>query len=292
MTYKRKQIVLAYVLLVPAIIYFTVFFFGPILVELWASFYTGQPMIGASEFAGLDNYIRAFTDSIVRMSVIATLIYALGSTFIAIVIALIFAAVLSGPMRARNLIRAILFFPYIVSFVIGALMWRAILDPFTGILNAALIALNLPTQNWLADPDAAIWVLVFVAVWKEVGYATLIYIAAIQGIPGHLYDAARVDGASPIDQMRDITLPLLMPTTLFLAVTLGIATLQEMSLPYLMTGGGPANSTRLFSLNVFDTAFQDLNIGYASALSFLMFLMILLITYLQFRFLNRDIRHV
>lgn len=292
MTYRRKQIVIAYTLLIPAIVYFTVFFFGPILVELWASFYSGQPLIGDSTFAGLDNYAHAFSDSLVRKSVGATLIYSFGSTIVTVVVAVCFAAVLAGPMKASNLIRAVLFFPYIVSFVIGALMWRAILDPFTGILNAILIALHLPTQNWLASPDAAIWVLVFVSVWKDIGYATLIYIAAIQGIPGHLYDAARVDGATPLDQMRDITLPLLMPTTLFLCVTLGIASLQELALPYLMTGGGPANSTRLFSLNVYETAFQDLNIGYASALSFLMFLMILLVTFLQFRVLHRDIRHV
>lgn len=292
MTYRRKQIVIAYTLLIPAIVYFTVFFFGPILAELWASFYSGQPLIGDSTFAGLDNYAHAFSDSLVRKSVGATLIYSFGSTIVTVVVAVCFAAVLAGPMKASNLIRAVLFFPYIVSFVIGALMWRAILDPFTGILNAILIALHLPTQNWLASPDAAIWVLVFVSVWKDIGYATLIYIAAIQGIPGHLYDAARVDGATPLDQMRDITLPLLMPTTLFLCVTLGIASLQELALPYLMTGGGPANSTRLFSLNVYETAFQDLNIGYASALSFLMFLMILLVTFLQFRVLHRDIRHV
>ncbi len=292
MSYRRKQIVIAYALLLPAIIYFTIFFFGPIAVELWASFYSGQPMVGESSFIGLGNYTRALSDALVHRSLSATMIYSFGSTILTICFALLFAAVLAGPTKANNTVRAILFFPYIVSFVIGGLMWRAILDPFTGILNAALISLNLPTQSWLADPDAAIWVLVFVSSWKDIGYATLIYIAAIQGIPGHLYDAARVDGARPTDQMRDITLPLLMPTTLFLAVTLGISSLQELALPYLMTGGGPANSTRLYSLHVYETAFQDLNLGYSSALSFLMFLFILLVTFLQFRLLHRDIRHV
>lgn len=292
MTYRRKQVVFAYVLLFPAIIYFLVYFFGPIAVELWASFYTGQPLIGQSQFAGLENYARVFSDRLVQKSLGVTLIYSFGSTFITIGGALLFAAMLAGPTRLSNAVRALLFFPYIVSFVIGALMWRAILDPFTGILNSVLLIFGLPTQSWLANPDTAIWVLVLVSVWKDLGYATLIYIAAIQGIPKHLYDAARVDGATPIDQFRDITLPLLMPTTLFLAVTLGIISLQELALPYLMTGGGPANATRLFSLHVYETAFRDLNIGYASALSFLMFLFILLVTFLQFRLLNRDIRHV
>ncbi|MEP3276404.1 MAG: sugar ABC transporter permease [Stappiaceae bacterium] len=291
MTYRTRRTLTAYALLAPAILYFSVYFAGPILIEFWASLRSGQPMIGQSEFAGLDNYAEILRDRLAHKSMVATLVYAIGSTVITLVFALGLSAILSGPVRAKNTIRAIIFFPYIVSFVIGALMWKSILDPYSGLLNSGLLYLGLEPQNWLADPSRALYVLIGVSVWKDVGYATLIYIAAIQGIPDQLYDAARIDGAKPRHLFRDITLPLLMPTTLFLAVVVMIAHLQEISLPYLMTGGGPANSTRLYSLHVYETAFKDFDLGYASALSFAMFVMILLITWIQFKLLHRDIRH-
>lgn len=291
MTYKQRRTVTAYGFLLPAIVYFLVFFFWPMVIEFWASLRTGQPLIGESEFAGMKNYVRILNDRLAIKSMGVTLIYAVGSTVFTLLIALGLASILVGPLKARNAIRAILFFPYIVSFVISALMWKSILDPYTGLLNAALLKLGLPPQYWLTDPDAAIWVMVAVSVWKDIGYAVLIYIAAIQGIPKYLYQAAELDGAKRFHLFRDITLPLLMPTTLFLAVVVMIASMQEMALPYLLTGGGPANATRLYSLHVYETAFQSLNIGYASALSFLMFLIILLITWAQFKLLNRDIKH-
>jgi multiple sugar transport system permease protein len=291
MTYRTRRTLTAYAFLFPAIAYFAIYFFWPMAIELWASFRSGQPMIGESEYAGFANYIRIAQDTLAVKAITVTMVYAIGSTVLTLLLALAIAAILVGPVRGSNTIRAIIFFPYIISFVISALMWKSILDPYTGLLNAGLLKLGLPQQFWLADPDAAIWVLIGVSTWKDVGYAVLIYIAAIQGIPGHLYEAARIDGAKRFHLFRDITLPLLMPTTLFLAVVLMIGALQEMALPFLMTDGGPANATRFYSLHVFKTAFEGLDFGYASALSFAMFLLILFITWVQFKLLNRDIRH-
>lgn len=291
MHYKTKRTLMSYLFLTPAIIYFFVYFFWPIGIEFWASFRSGQPLIGESQFVGLSNYINIFNDRVAVKSIGVTMIYALGSVVFTLAIALALAAMLAGPLKGGKVLRAILFFPYIVSFVISALMWKSIFDPYSGLLNAVLGYFGLPQQFWLSNPDTAIWVLIFVSVWKDIGYAVLIYIAAIQGVPGHLYEAARLDGAKPFHLFRDITIPMLMPTTLFLAVMIMIGSLQEMALPYLMTSGGPANATRLYSLHVYETAFIGLNIGYASALSFLMFVVILFITWAQFKLLNRDIRH-
>lgn len=288
-SWRRRQALVAYALLVPPIVYFAVYFFYPIGVELWASFFTGQPLIADSEFAGLANYARAFTDPLSQLSFINTLVFATGATIFTIVPALGLAAILSGPIRGARIVRAIIFFPYIISFVIVALMWKSLLDPYSGILNNLLIALGLPTQNWLNDSSAAMPTMIAITVWKDIGYATLIYIAAIQGIPSSLYEAASLDGATRWQMFVTVTLPLLMPTTLFLAVVSMISQLQDMSAPFLLTNGGPADATRLFSLHVFETAFQQLNIGYASALSFLMFLAILVITFVQFKLLNRRI---
>lgn len=287
--WRTRQALLAYALLSPAIAYFALYFFYPIVMELWASFYRGQPLIGQAHFVGFDNYLEALGDPRVRAAFIRTIIFSVATTVLTLVPALGLAAILSGPIKARDAIRAIIFFPYIISFVIVALMWKSILDPYSGILNSVLTYLNLPTQNWLSTPSAALPTMIGIVVWKDIGYAMLIYIAGIQGIPQHLYEAASLDGATRFQMFTKITVPLLVPTTLFLAVISTIAHLQDITSPMLLTGGGPADATRLYSLHVYETAFTQLNIGYASALSFLMLIAIMIITYLQFRLLNKEV---
>lgn len=289
--WRTRQALLAYGLLLPAIVYFATYFFYPIVMELWASFFRGMPLIGEASFAGLDNYVSALTDERVRRALFITMVYAVSTTAVTLLIAVGLAAILAGPVRGNNVIRAIIFFPYIVSFVIVALMWKSLLDPYTGILNSILYLFGLPGQAWLSTPSTALPTMVAITVWKDVGYAMLIYIAAIQGIPNSLYEAASLDGATPRQMFFSITLPLLAPTTLFLAVISMISHLQDISAPYLLTGGGPANATRLYSLHVYEAAFVELNIGYASALSFLMFIIILVITFIQFRLLGREVSY-
>jgi multiple sugar transport system permease protein len=291
LTWRTRQALLAYGLLLIPIVYFLVYFFYPIIVELWASFFIGQPLIGKSEFAGFANYLQAFNDARVQKALVTTLIYSVGTTVCTLVPAVALAAILSGPLKATKLVRAIIFFPYIISFVIVALMWKALLDPYTGILNSVLLLLGLPTQNWLNAPGSALATIIGITVWKDIGYATLIYIAGIQNIPASLYEAASLDGGTPRQMFLSITLPLLAPTTLFLAVISMITHLQDLSAPYLLTNGGPADATRVFSLDVYETAFVELNIGYASALSFLMFIVILIVTLIQFRILNRTVEY-
>ncbi|MGL4962536.1 MAG: carbohydrate ABC transporter permease [Inquilinus sp.] len=288
---RARHAIAAYTLLLPAILYFTVYFFYPIALEFWASLHSGQPLIGESRFAGLANYAAALGDGRVRQSVVVTLAFSVGVTVASIAIGLGLALLLNRPLPGLPLFRAVIFFPYIISFVIVALMWQAILDPYTGILNGILAGLGLPTQNWLAEPATALPTLIAITVWKDVGYAMLIYLAALQSIPSDFHDAAAIDGATPGQRFRYVTWPLLTPTTLFIAVVSMIAQLQELAPAYLITKGGPADATRLFSLHVFEAAFFELNIGYASALAFLMFLLILAVTFVQFRLLNRDISY-
>jgi multiple sugar transport system permease protein len=289
--WKVRQALTAYALLIPAIVYFAVYFFYPIAIEFWASFFRGQPLIGEATFSGLTNYVTAFNDARVQRALATTLIFAIGATTLTLLPALGLAAILAGPIKGSTWIRAVIFFPYIISFVIVALMWKSLLDPYTGILNNILITLGLPTQSWLNTPSTALPTMIGIVVWKDIGYAMLIYIAAIQGIPSSLYEAAGLDGATPRQMFFTITIPLLTPTTLFLAVTLMINHLQDVSAPILLTNGGPADATRVFSLEVYETAFTELDIGYASALSFLMFVVILVVTVVQFKLLNREVSY-
>jgi multiple sugar transport system permease protein len=291
MSLERRQAITAYVFLLPAIAYFLLYFFYPILLEFWASLFRGQPLIGESSFSGLANYREAIADRRVHQSLVVTMIYAIGTTAITIAVGLGLATLLRGPLKGSTFFRAVIFFPYIISFVIVALMWKSILDPYTGILNSVLLTFGLPTQNWLGDSETALPTLIGITVWKDAGYAMLIYIAALQSIPGMFYEAAAIDGATPVQQFRYLTLPLLMPTTLFIAVISMITHLQELAPPYLITNGGPADATRFYSLYVFDKAFKELNIGYASALSFMMFLVILVMTILQFKIGHREIKY-
>jgi multiple sugar transport system permease protein len=291
MTLKTRQAITAYLLLIPAIIYFLIYFFYPIALEFWASLFRGQPLIGESSFAGLSNYVEAISDRRVRQSLVVTLIYAFGATGATVVTGLGLAALLNGPIRGSTFFRAVIFFPYIISYVIIALMWKSILDPYTGILNGALVALGLPPQNWLGDVNTALPALMGITVWKDAGYAMLIYLAALQSIPTTFYEAASIDGATPMQQFRYLTLPLLMPTTLFVVVISMITHLQELAPAYLITNGGPADATQLFGFFVFKKAFFELNIGYASALSFMMFLLILAITAVQFKLGSREIKY-
>lgn len=288
---ETRHALTAYLFLLPAILYFVVYFFYPIALEFWASLFRGQPLIGPSSFAGFSNYIEAFNDQRVRQAALVTLIYAFGTTAATLAVGLGLAALLDGPVRGRTLIRAVIFFPYIISFVIVALMWKSILDPYSGILNNVLLSLGFEGQNWFADSGSALPTLIGITVWKDAGYAMLIYLAALQSIPQSLYEAASLDGGTPWQQFRYVTLPLLMPTTLFITVVGMISNLQELSSAYLITNGGPADATLLYSLHVFNTAFHDLNIGYASALSFMMLLVILVITFVQFKVGYREIRY-
>jgi multiple sugar transport system permease protein len=290
-SWRKRQALLAYGLLSLPILYFLVYFFYPIVVELWASLFRGQPLIGQATFNGWGNYLQAFVDPRAQKSFVTTLIYGFGTTILTLLPALGLAAILSGPIRGAKVVRTIIFFPYIISFVIVALMWKSLLDPYSGILNNVLLALGLPPQNWLGDPDAALLTMILITVWKDIGYATLIYIAAIQSIPASLYEAASLDGALPRQMFLSITIPLLAPTTLFLAVTGMISQLQDISASLLLTNGGPADATRVFSLEVYETAFTELDIGYASALSFLMFVVILVVTVVQFKLLNREVSY-
>jgi len=288
---KTRRAIVAYAFLLPVIIYFSVFFFYPIALELWASLRNGLPLVGESQFVGLDNYQQIFQDKRVLHSFKVTLIYSVGSTIITAVIGLILALILNQKIRGRVIIRSIIFFPYMISVVIIALLWGNILDPYVGILNSFLYAIGLDGQYWLTDINAALPAVISLVVWQNMGYAMVIYLAGLQNIPEQYYEAARIDGASSLHLFRYITLPLLAPTTLFITVIGMIGNLQAIAPAYLITRGGPADATNLFAYHVFNVAFDELRIGYASALAFMMFAVIFVLTMIQFKIAGNQVEY-
>ncbi len=275
-----RQARVAYIFLAPAIVYFSVFFFYPIAQEVWLSFHTGSD---TGTWNGLDNYRRAFADDRVWHSFRVTALFAIGTTVGSIVIGLGLALLLDQRLPGRIALRSILLFPYMISFVIVGLMWRNILDPYVGVLNGFLLEIGLPQQFWLTSYDAALPTIIGITIWQSMGYNMVLFLAGLQGIPREYYEAARVDGASGARLFFNITLPLLAPTTLFVSVIGVIGSLQAFAQPYIITQGGPAEATNLYVYHVFNAGFGQLDFGYASALAFLMFLVILVLTIVQLR---------
>jgi multiple sugar transport system permease protein len=178
-----------------------------------------------------------------------------------------------------------------VSTINEALIFMWLFEPSFGLVNAVLARLGLPQGQWLSSPDQALYVIVAMTVWGWTGFAVVIYLAALQGVPQELQEAAAIDGAKPVAVFRTITLPLLSPASLFLAVWLSISALQLFDEVYLTTRGGPLHSTTVVVFYLFDQAFQQFNAGYAAALAYVLFMVILVITFIQFRVGNRFVHY-
>jgi multiple sugar transport system permease protein len=178
-----------------------------------------------------------------------------------------------------------------VSTINEAIIFMWLFEPSFGVVNAALKAVGLPQQQWLSDPNEALYVIVAMTVWGWTGFAVVVYLAALQGVPEELQEAARIDGAKPFTVFRTITLPLLSPASLFMAVWLSINALQLFDEVYLTTRGGPLHSTTVVVYYLFDQAFQQFDAGYAAALAYVLFMVILVITFIQFRVGERFVHY-
>ncbi|GAA3520974.1 carbohydrate ABC transporter permease [Actinocatenispora rupis] len=275
---RRRQARTAFAFLAPALVFFALLFFYPLANEFVTSLFAGAR---ADEFVGLGNYTRAFGDAQIRHAFAVTLQYGLGALVLSIVLGLVLAVILNQNLRGRAVFRGILLVPYLTSVAIVGLLWRNILDPQVGVLNRVLAAAGLPQQQWLTDHPLA--TLIGITVWQQTGYVTVLFLAGLQGIPHLYYEAAAVDGASVWRRFRHVTLPLLAPTTLFVSIIGVISSLQEFALPYLVTGGGPAGATDLFVFRVYQTSFAFRDFGYASALSYLLLIVILVLSVVQLK---------
>ncbi|MGH3660942.1 MAG: carbohydrate ABC transporter permease [Micromonosporaceae bacterium] len=274
----RRQARTAYLFLIPALLFFGVFFYLPIGNIIATGMHTGPQ---ADVFNGVGNYQEALTDPAVRNSFMVTLIFAVATTCGSIALGLGLALLVNQPLRGRVAFRAAMLVPYLISVAIVGLMWRNILDPQLGILNRLLTSLDLPTQQWLTTHPLA--TIIGVMLWQHVGYTMVLFLAGLQGIPEEYYEAAEVDGASSWHRFWSITLPLLAPTTLFVSVMSVLSGLQAFGQAYIITGGGPANDTDLYVFHIYNVAFTSRDFGYASALSFLLLLLIIVVTIVQLR---------
>lgn len=264
----------------------------PILASLYYSF-TDFNIVSPEgpQWVGLLNIREMlFEDYLFWISLYNTAYFAFGFLFTATLFDVAIAVLLNLDIRARSFYRTVYFLPVLVPSVAAAIVWVWVLNPQRGLLNHLLSLVGIPGPNWLASVEWVKPALVLMAVWHS-GRAIIIYLAGLQEIPRHLYEAARIDGANALQLLRFVTLPLLSPVIFFNVVVGLIGAFQYFTEAYIMTRGGPANASMFYSLHLYFQAFENLRMGYASSLAWCLFLIILLLTLLTFQFSRRLVHY-
>lgn len=279
---KRKEIVTGYAFLLPDFLGLLIFVIGPIMYALFLSFHDWNAL-SPMRWSGLSNYQKLWRDPQFWSSLRVTAIYTVAYVPILFSVSLGLAVLLHRRLPFMEFFRTIFFVPVVLSLVVSSLMWKYIFDEQVGLLNYLLQLVGLTPQPWLGSVELALPAIIIVSVWIQMGYFMVIFLAGLQDIPGLYYDAAKIDGASGWQTFWRITFPLLKPTSLFVVVIILINSFQVFDQIWVMTKGGPASATEVTVIYIYQQAFQFLNLGYASAIAFVLFIIILVFSLLQFR---------
>jgi len=287
---RRRLAIAGWLFALPFTALFVAFLAGPILLSLALSFTdlrsadVRDPL--AVDVVGLDNYAKLLEDAAFRQAAVNTLIFVgLG---VPMTMATGLAAAIglnSGLVRFRTAFRVGYYLPVVTSIVAIAVIWRSLLEPGTGLINSLLAAVGIAGPNWLQHPTLALPALIIMATWRNLGFLMVIFLAGLQAVPKDLHEAAMLDGAGAWARFRNVTIPILRPTLLFGAVVTGIGYLQVFEEPFVMTQGEPLGNTMTVSYHIFNQ-FGFGNYGYASAMGYVLFVAVVLLSVLQFRLLR------
>jgi multiple sugar transport system permease protein len=265
---------------------FLVFTLVPVVSSLYLSF-TKYDGILAPKFVGADNYVSLFHDQDFLSSLVHTVYYTLGTVPIGTFLSLLIAIVLNAKIRFKNIYRAAFFIPVVTSMVAVSQVWKWLYNSDYGLINGILAGLGLYQPQWLASAEWAMPSIIIMSIWKGLGFNMVIYLAGLQGISPSLYEAAKIDGANAWQRFMFISVPLLRHTTLFVVVMSLIGSFQVFDQVYIMTGGGPANATTVVVYWIYENAFQFFKQGYASAMAYVLFAIIFVITLFQMKLAQR-----
>ena len=285
----RRDAWLGYALIGPSLALFGLVYLYPVAYSAYVSVFRWDLMT-PKRYVGLANYRELWSAEFGEV-LVNTALYSGGVVVLALGLGLALALLLNNRSALSAGLQACIFSSYIVSWVAVSLLWIWMLDPQYGLVTYGLRLLGLRPVNWLGSPQVALWTLVLVTVWKTIGYPLVIYLAGLQAIPGDFYEAAAIDGATGWDRFRFITWPLLSPTTLFLVVTLTIASFQGFDIVKIMTQGGPITSTMIYVYYIYEQAFQYFRLGKASAAVVIFFALILLLTLLQWLVFRKRVQY-
>lgn len=290
LTHPRLRGNPAYLFVAPSLVLITVFIFEPILQSGWMSLHDWS--IGEDQhlFRGLGNYGDLLRDDRFWNALKVTSIYTVVTVIGQVAIGLFLAQALRATTWFTVVLRAAFFFPFIASLAVVGIVWRFLLDPQVGLVDAWLGGLGLGEPDWLQSTSLALPTLCVVGIWKNLGFTMIVLLAGIQGIPTYLYEAATLDGAGSWGRFRHVTLPALRPPLLFTTVIATITGLQLFDLPYVMTSGGPIFHTESIVQYLYAQGFVNFSLGYASAISWVLFLLIMAVSLVQLRLLRyRDV---
>jgi multiple sugar transport system permease protein len=286
----KRQALAGYLFIAPAMAVFFVFTLAPVLVAFYLSF-TNYDVFTRMDWIGGANYQDVFEDEFFWRALANTTTYTVWTIPLSMAIGLALALLLNQRLRGLGIYRTIYYVPVVTSMVAVAAIWIQLFDPLYGVISNALESMGVKGIDWLGDPNLAMPSIIAVSVWKVIGWNMLIYLAGLQGIPQYLKDAASIDGATAWQTFWKITLPLLQPTTFFLFVTSLIGAFQVFDQVYVMTGGGPANATTTLVQQIYNAAFKALDMGYAAAMSFVLFAIVLIISLVSLRAIRSQVAY-
>jgi multiple sugar transport system permease protein len=282
-----RRVLHAYLFIAPVIVLFGIFRVVPAIQTLLYSFYKVELLRGRFTFIGLENFFALLTDEIFRKATVNTLIYVAAIVPISAALGLILAVLFNARFHFKEFFKAVYFAPMVTSTVAAAMVWWWLYNPQFGLFNVLLRLIRIPDQPWLMSSHMALPSIIIFSIWKTLGYNMIIYLAGLQAIPQQFYEAATIDGASPFKRFWRISVPLLAPTTTFILIYNGILAFQVFDQVFVLTGGGPANSTNVVVLDLYRQAFERYNFGYAAAEAMILFVFILGVTVLQYVYSKR-----
>ena len=280
----RKRTLTAYLFIAPNLIGYLVLTFVPIVFSFILSLYDWN--LGNTRiFVGLENYVYMFTKDLYFKNVVFnTFYYTIGTVPICLILSLLLAILMNQKLKGKVLFRSIFFFPYVASLVAVAVVWMALFNPDKGPVNEFLRGIGIKNPpRWAASAEWAMPTVIGLTIWKQTGYYMIVYLAALQGVPGELYEAAKMDGANAVQRFFHVTWPMVTPTTFFVTMMLIIGTFKSYDIMYVTTQGGPGDATRVLAYHIYKNAFESGKFGYASSLSVFLFVIVLVITLIQFR---------
>lgn len=277
---SKSEILLRNITVTGMLLFYMVFLLVPIGIAFAGSFHEWNPLSGIYRFNGIENYVSVFTSALFGKSMLNTLIFSVVVIFFRVGLGLAIAiAIYSNLIKHKSFFRAIYYMPVVTPMVAVAFVWKFLYNPQIGAINQ-ILGLDI---NWLMNPKTALLAIMIMTIWKDFGYAVVMFMAGLYSLPSDAMEAARVDGASSWQTFKYLTLPLLKPMTLFVVITSIISYIQAYVQVLILTEGGPGTATYLSSYIIYNEAFVKYNFGYASAMSFVLFVITAVFTWLSFR---------
>ncbi|MHB8064649.1 MAG: carbohydrate ABC transporter permease [Ruminiclostridium sp.] len=283
-TMAKQEAIAGYLFILPTLILLLIFIVIPIFVTLALSF-SDYNLMKPADMVGLSNYLQVFHDPRMKFIFLNTFFFAFMAVIGNVGGGLLLAMVLNRKVPAflNYIFRFSYFLPVIIGYVYVAIVWGCLYSTDTGIFNYYLGVLGIPKVGWLTNTHVVMFSIIIMDIWKNVGFFMIIFLAGLQNIPTQYYEAAQIDGANSISIFRHITIPLLSPTIFFNIIWCSVNALQVFDAVYILTQGGPGDSSRSLVVYIYENAFQKFNLGYASSISMVLFVVISILTFVQFR---------